>query len=90
MVTEEQIQIVLSAQQYILDNPVRACVNSESCFVRDRISKQDTGLARTYWSWVCGPSNGVFSSDSRVVENQEKLDAVDGKFEMPKWGYSGT
>lgn len=90
MITEEQIQIVLNAQETLINKPKRAVVNSESCFVRDLISKQDKELARTYWSWVCGPSNNVFSSDSRVVENEKKLKAIDLSIEMPKWGYSGT
>ena len=91
--TEQQIQIVLDAQQPIIDKPVRACVNSESCFVAKRIRSVDKVLGDEYWSWVCAPSCAKYQAlfgDARIVVNQNKIDEIDGKYTMPAWGYKGT
>jgi hypothetical protein len=47
---EQKNEIVIAAQQAQLEKPTRACVNSESAFVRQRI--QDQGyieLSKQYW-----------------------------------------
>lgn len=94
LITPEGVDIVIAAQQQIIDNPVRAMVNSESSFVRQLISQVDENLARDYWSWVCGACSQWTKknfSDSRILQNQEKLKAVDKAMpEMPAWGWSGT
>lgn len=94
LITPEHVEAVVVAQQQIIDNPVRAMVNSESSFVRDLLSKVDERLARDYWNWVCGACSQWTKknfSDVRILQNQSKLKAVDMAMpEMPAWGYAGT
>lgn len=94
LITPEHIESVLVAQQQIIDNPVRAMVNSESSFVRDLLSKVDERLARDYWNWVCGACSKWTTknfSDVRILRNQEKLNAVDKSMPpLPAWATYGT
>jgi len=54
MFTQDQINLILAAQEQQIKNPARATVNSECAFVKDTISKVDYKLAMEYWKWVCG------------------------------------
>lgn len=86
---EQKNEIVIAAQQAQLEKPTRACVNSESAFVRQRI--QDQGyieLSKQYWSFVCRSSDPGFSDE--VKENEKKLKEIDSGFTMPAWGTYGT
>ena len=57
MFTQDQINLILAAQEQQIKNPARATVNSECAFVKDTISKVDYKLAMEYWKWVCGCSS---------------------------------
>lgn len=82
-------QIVIAAQTAQLENPTKACVNSESAFVAQRLRDQGFNeLAKQYWSFVCGGKDPGFSDV--VKENEKKLKVIDKQFEMPEWGYKGT
>lgn len=81
--------IVIAAQLVQLENPTRACVNSESAFVAQRLRDQGFNeLSKQYWSFVCGGKDPGFSDE--VKENQKKLKMIDKQFEMPAWGTYGT
>lgn len=81
--------IVIAAQRAQLENPTRACVNSESAFVQQRLCDQGFNeLAKQYWSFVCGGKDPGFSDE--VKENEKKLKMIDKQFEMPSWGTYGT
>ena len=91
MFTQDQIKIILTAQEKQIKNPARAIVNSESAFVKNTISKVDPKLAMEYWKWVCGS----FKSDNElfgpiVYANELTLAKIDAEQTMPAWGYSGT
>jgi hypothetical protein len=91
--TSTQINIVIEAQNQILDNPVKAVVNSESAFVSEIIDMKDSELAKIYWSWSCcheGRSYLALFNDPTIRANQEALRAVDLTVKMPSWGYSRT
>jgi hypothetical protein len=89
-------KIVFDAQALQLQNPARACVNSESAFVTDRIrSAGYPDLAKSYWSWVCSaperdPSKAVKAFGVDCYEQYIKLREIDKGFTMPEWGYKGT
>jgi len=89
-------KIVFDAQAEQLANPARACVNSESAFVTDRIRAAGYGdLAKSYWSWVCSspernPEQAVKAFGVECYEQYVKLREIDKGFTMPEWGYKGT
>ena len=81
--------IVIAAQRAQLEKPARACVNSESAFVAQRLSDQGFNeLSKQYWSFVCGGKDPGFNDE--VKENQKKLKEIDQGFTMPAWGTYGT
>ena len=82
-------ELVIEAQQHIINNPKRAVVNSESSFVKEYISKTDVQLSRTYWSYACGSIKNPFTNPV-IEENQKILDSIDKGYTMPEWGYRGT
>jgi hypothetical protein len=88
----EMITFILEAQEAQLANPTRACVNSESAFVADRLrSMGHKELAKTYWSWVCSfRSTDSLKFGWKVYDNELKLKQIDAGFTMPEWGYKGT
>ena len=91
--TSKQINIVIEAQNQIIDFPKKAVVNSESSFVKDIINLQDPELASAYWSWVCDlekPSSLKLFNDTTIRSNQLELEKIDKSFRMPNWGYAGT
>lgn len=89
-------KIVFEFQAAQLAKPTRACVNSESAFVAEKI--RDAGypeLAKSYWSWVCSspelnPSNAVKAFGVECYEQYVQLRAIDKGFTMPEWGYKGS
>ena len=89
-------EIVFAAQAQQLLKPARACVNSESAFVADKI--RDAGhpeLAKAYWSWVCtsperDPAKAVEKFGVECYEQYIQLREIDKGFTMPEWGYKGT
>lgn len=89
-------KIVFEFQAAQLANPTRACVNSESAFVTDKI--RDAGypeLAKSYWSWVCSapernPVEAVKAFGVECYEQYIQLRAIDKGFTMPEWGYKGS
>ncbi len=91
--TSRQINIVIEAQQQMIDFPKKAVVNSESSFVHQLISVSDPELASAYWSWVCALNNPdkleVFN-DPTIRANQLVLEELGGSYYMPSWGYAGT
>lgn len=83
-----EVELILAAQKAQLANPTRACVNSESAFVAQRL--RDAGhsdLAKRYWSYVCRCGAGF---GAEVEENEKKLKEIDNGFVMPEWGTKGT
>jgi hypothetical protein len=90
--TPNQIQTVVEAQQQIINNPVKAVVNSESTWVRQLISETDYELSTDYWMWVCSncSKKNLTFSDTLIRGNQEILESVDRTVTMPSWGYSNT
>jgi hypothetical protein len=78
------INQIIEAQQFIIANPARSCVNSESSFVKQRLQQQGFAeAANLYWNFTC--SNGKrYISDSIVVELEMQLSTT--KFNMPAWG----
>ncbi len=82
--------IVAEAQRKQLEKPARACVNSESAFVTQRLRNEGyTGIAARYWSWTCGRENPE-EFGQEVYDLQMKLKAIDAGFTMPAWGTYGT
>lgn len=81
------IEQIIQAQQFIIANPVRACVNSESSFVKERLQKQGNIEAATlYWQFACMGKRYI--TDIRVHELEEQLNA--SRSTMPAWGIAGT
>ena len=89
-------KIVFEAQAAQLLKPARACVNSESAFVTDRIrAAGHAELAKSYWSWVCSspernPEQAVKAFGVECYEQYVQLREIDKGFAMPEWGYKGT
>lgn len=84
------IQQIIEAQQYFIENPVRACVNSESSFVKERLQKQGfTEAASAYWNFVCFRNEKFVMSDETVIAQEKQLGKA-SSFNMPAWGTSGT
>jgi hypothetical protein len=84
-----EIDLIIEAQEAQLAKPTRACVNSESAFVAQRL--RDAGhvdLAKRYWSFVCSSNKDLFGEVVRA--NEEKLKEIDRGFVMPEWGTKGT
>lgn len=84
-----EIELIIEAQEAQLAKPTRACVNSESAFVAQRL--RDAGhldLAKRYWSMACSSSKSAFGEVVRA--NEEKLKQIDNGFVMPDWGTKGT
>lgn len=80
------IDQIIEAQKFIIANPVRACVNSESSFVKERLQKQGYDEAATlYWKFVCRCGNRI--TDETVIAQEQQLKS---NFNMPVWGTSGT
>jgi hypothetical protein len=91
--TSKQINIVIEAQNQMIDFPKKAVVNSESSFVKDIIKQQDYDLAMEYWSWVCASDSPKYLklfNDPTIQSNQKLLKAIDATVTMPAWGYAGT
>lgn len=84
------MQVLIEAMKAQLAKPARAVVNSESAFVKDRISMAgEPELARQYWNWVCsGRKTPIFGEE--VFTLQQQLDAIDKGVTMPDWGTYGT
>ena len=81
------IEQIIEAQQFIIANPVRACVNSESSFVKQRLQQQGNSEAATlYWNFACMGKRYI--QDQRVHQLEEQLKST--SFEMPAWGTAGT
>ena len=89
--TESEVrQILIEAMKAQLEKPTRACVNSEACFVAQRL--RDLGhraAAARYWTWVCGKMD-VDEFGEEVYNLQVELDKIDKEFVMPSWGTYGT
>lgn len=84
-----EIELIIEAQEAQLAKPTRACVNSESAFVAQRL--RDAGhhdLAKRYWNYVCRCGKDEFGDVVRA--NEEKLKEIDRGFVMPDWGTKGT
>ncbi len=92
MYTQEQIDLIIFAQEKQIRNPARAVVNSECAFVKETISKTDVKLACDYWSWVCysGLRKDPTLFGDVVHSNELILARIDSEQTMPSWGYSGT
>jgi len=95
MYTQEQIDLIVSAQEMQIKNPARAVVNCESAFVMDTISKVDQKLASDYWHWVCFAADWKEHKDlklfgEKVYTNELELARINAEQTMPDWGYSGT
>lgn len=83
-----EIELILEAQRAQIAKPTRACVNSESAFVAQRL--RDAGhidLAKRYWNSVCS-RRADFGEE--VAENEKILKKIDSGFVMPDWGTYGT
>lgn len=89
-------EIVFEAQRLQLESPARACVNSESAFVKDRIYKLGyPELAKEYWNWVCSSASrsdevGPEKFGQEVYDQYKELKKIDAGFVMPSWGTYGT
>lgn len=82
-------ELVIAAQLAQLEKPTRACVNSESAFVSQRLRDQGfITLSKQYWSFVCGGKDPGFNDE--VKENEKKMKVIDREFTMPAWGTYGT
>lgn len=89
MITAEMNEIVIAEQLKQLEKPTRACVNSESAFVAERIRNAGhIELSKQYWNFVCGGKNPGFNDE--VQKNAKKLKDIDRGFTMPEWGTYGT
>ena len=87
---KNEIELIIEAQEAQLANPARACVNSESAFVKQRLAQAGhTDLAKRYWNIVvCSSAKDFFGPI--VKANEEKLTLIDRGFTMPEWGTKGT
>lgn len=84
------IQQIIEAQQYFIENPVRACVNSESSFVKQRLQQQGNMVAASlYWNFVCFRNVKYIMSDETIIAQEKQLDNA-SNFKMPAWGTVGT
>jgi hypothetical protein len=92
MYTQEQIDLIISAQEKQIKNPARAVVNSECSYVKFTISKIDPKLASEYWNWVCyiGHLNDPTLFGEKVCANELELARIDAEQTMPDWGYADT
>jgi len=90
----DEIKIVEELVKAQVAKPARACVNSEAGFVKDKIGKvAGAELAAKYWKWaICRPEDRakLNTFGDLVTQLQLELDAIDAKFNMPKWGTYGT
>lgn len=83
-------QVIIEAMKAQLEKPTKACVNSEACFVAQRLRKSGYPVvASRYWSWVCDGMN-VYEFGEEVYNLQVELDKIDKEFVMPSWGTYGT
>jgi hypothetical protein len=89
-VSKEIVEQIVAVQKEQLAKPARACVNSESAFVSEKLRNRGfVEAASIYWNIVCGCS-GLVISDIEFLELEKKLKEIDRGFTMPAWGYSGT
>lgn len=88
--TATHIQQIIEAQAYFIENPVSACVNSESSFVKQRLQQQGfLQAASLYWSFATSRNAKYVMSDETVIAQEKQLDKA-SNFNMPAWGTSGT
>ena len=72
-------------------NPVRAIVNNEAAFIKDRLNKAgEYELASQYWSWSCSRYRVPEWMNDRIEQMQDDLEAIDKQQTMPSWGTYGT
>jgi hypothetical protein len=98
VLTEEQIQIVVNAQQKIYDEKNWSIMYTPGCYVAALIRQQDAQLAGEYWNWHCkfelNRAAPAPFTDERVVALETLLKEYDQKltreYRMPAWGYAGT
>jgi hypothetical protein len=98
ILTEEQIQIILQAQQEVLDSGEWSVLIGVGGLVNNLIYKTDPQLAGIYWSWFCKFNLNREApeplNDERVVALQRQLCEYDKKcneeYPMPSWGWAGT
>ena len=87
MFTEDELTLIRQAQTEQIANPTRACVNTESSFVYNRLISVNVNLATRYWNHICRRAS---FNDEAADNNQIKLKRIDAGFSMPAWGTSGT
>lgn len=88
--TMKHIQQIIEAQAFFIENPVRACVNSESSFVKQRLQQQGfLEAASVYWSFATSRNARYVMSDETVITQEKQLDKA-SYFKMPAYGTSGT
>jgi len=86
---EEVIKQIIEAQEAQLAKPARACVNSESSFVAQRLRQSGFAeAAKLYWNWVTTDKRAI--TDVKVIELEAALKVIDSHFTMPDWGCRGT
>lgn len=86
----KHIQQIIEAQQYFIEHPVRACVNSESSFVKQHLQQQGfMEAASLYWSFVTSRNAKYVMSDETIIAQEKQLDKA-SNFKMPEWGTAGT
>lgn len=85
------IKQIIAAQAHFIANPVRACVNSESSFVKQHLQQQRfTEAATLYWKFVTSANSTRYITDQTVHDQEKQLKLIDSGFSMPVYGTSGT
>ncbi len=85
------VAVLIEVLKEQIANPARACVNSESAFVKDKLNKRgETELATAYWNWVCMYQRDLPVFGEEVLALQRQLTAIDKQQTMPSWGTYGT
>lgn len=85
------IQQIIDAQAHLMANPVRACVNTESSFVKQYLQQQGfTEAATLYWNFVTSANATRYITDQTVHDQEKQLKLIDSEFSMPAHGTSGT
>lgn len=87
--TNEELTALKLEMERRIQNPARACVNSESSFVFYDLQNQGyERIARAYWSWVCSSRKDTPEFGQEILDLQRKLNKTENT--IPDWGTYGT
>ena len=86
---ENQIALIIEAQEAQIANPKRTPWSSESSHVFEALKSKDSDTAYMYWDFFMKPNLKVIDHP-QVIANQKILNDIFSTVTMPDWGYSRT